>query len=227
MILFAGLGNPGEKYTRYRHNIGFMAVDEIARRHGFSPWREKFHGLISEGRLGGQKVTILKPQTFMNNSGQSVAAAMKFYKIPPGDVVIFHDELDLGHGIVKVKAGGGNAGHNGLRSLDAHVGKDYRRVRLGIGHPGHKDQVTNWVLGNFAKADHMWLDPLLAHIAEGAPQLAAGADSKFIQFLHHGREDNPAPAKKPAAPPPPAETEMPQTGALAAGLKKLFGLKGD
>lgn len=234
MILFAGLGNPGEKYARNRHNIGFMAVDEIARRHGFTPWREKFHGLISDGRLGAEKVLLLKPQTFMNESGQSVAAAAHFYKIPNEDVVVFHDELDLGHGIVKVKSGGGHAGHNGLRSIDAHISRDFRRVRLGIGHPGQKDLVTNWVLGNFARSDHEWLDPLLAHIADGAAELAAGKDSQFIQFLHQaGQSTKPAKAKKAEPPPPelpkgaPQKDEPTKGGALADGLKKLFGFKRD
>ena len=234
MILFAGLGNPGKKYARQRHNIGFMAVDEIAHRHDFPPWREKFHGLISEGRIGTEKVILLKPQTFMNESGNSVGAAAHFYKLAPEDVIVFHDELDLGHGIVKVKTGGGHAGHNGLRSIDAHIGRNFHRVRLGIGHPGQKDRVTNWVLGDFSKIDHEWLEPLLDHIARGADKLTTDEKSQFIQYLHHaGQNISPTKAKKPKSaslPPPPqkpAEVKPDATNALADGLKKLFGFKTD
>jgi aminoacyl-tRNA hydrolase len=153
MKLFVGLGNPGAQYARNRHNIGFMAADAIAARHGFGPWRGKFQGEIAEGRLGTEKVLMLKPGTFMNLSGDSVRAAAQFYKIPPEDIVAFHDELDLAPGRVRVKTGGGHAGHNGLRSIAAHMGPDFVRVRLGIGHPGDKRQVTAYVLGDFAKAD--------------------------------------------------------------------------
>lgn len=178
MKLFAGLGNPGPAYSGHRHNIGFMALDRIAANHGFSPWRSRFQGLVAEGRLGQDKVILLKPQTFMNLSGQAVGAAMRFYKLAPADVVVFHDELDLAAGKIKVKQGGGNAGHNGLRSIDEHIGDDFRRVRIGIGHPGDKTRVTGHVLGDFAKADHDWLDPLLAAIAKSAGFLIE-SDARF------------------------------------------------
>ncbi|RME17075.1 MAG: aminoacyl-tRNA hydrolase, partial [Alphaproteobacteria bacterium] len=169
MKLFVGLGNPGAKYARNRHNIGFMALDRIAEDHGFGPWRAKFQGLVSEGRLGGEKVVLLKPQTYMNLSGQAVGEAMRFFKLAPADVIVFHDELDLAPGKVRLKLGGGHAGHNGLRSIHAHIGEAYGRVRLGIGHPGHKDRVTAWVLADFPKADEVWLDDLLRGVSDGAP----------------------------------------------------------
>ncbi|MER2607201.1 MAG: aminoacyl-tRNA hydrolase, partial [Siculibacillus sp.] len=147
MLLFVGLGNPGAEYARNRHNIGFMAVDALVRRRSFSPWRAKFHGEICEGTIGDEKIVALKPQTYMNDSGRAVVACMSFYKIEPKDVVVFHDELDLPPAKIRVKIGGGHAGHNGLRSIQAHIGPDFRRVRLGIGHPGAKDRVTGWVLG--------------------------------------------------------------------------------
>lgn len=176
MWLFAGLGNPGGEYEGHRHNIGFMAADAIAAAHGFPAWRSKYQAQMAEGTLGGVKVILLKPQTYMNNSGQSVAAAAKFYKIPVARVVVFHDELDLAAGKIKVKQGGGNAGHNGLRSIEGHLGTpDYWRVRLGIGHPGDKDKVHNYVLGDFAKADRRWLEALLAAVAEHAPLLVGDA----------------------------------------------------
>ena len=179
MRLFVGLGNPGQKYAMNRHNIGFMAVERIASDHGFSPWRSKFRGVISEGRLGSERVVLLKPETFMNLSGQSVGEAMRFHKLEPSDVVVFHDELDLAPGKVRVKMGGGHAGHNGLRSLHAHIGDGYGRVRLGIGHPGHKDRVSGYVLSDFAQADRDWLDDLLRGISDGAPSLAAGDSARF------------------------------------------------
>ena len=174
MRLFAGLGNPGAKYAGNRHNIGFMAVDRIAADHGFGPWRRAFHGQVSDGRLGAEKVVLLKPETFMNLSGQSVQAAVAFYKLALNEVVVLHDELDLAPGKLRVKQGGGHAGHNGLRSIHAHLGEAYGRVRLGIGHPGHKDAVAGYVLNDFAKADAVWLDDLLRGISDGAAALAAG-----------------------------------------------------
>ncbi|MEM6306079.1 MAG: aminoacyl-tRNA hydrolase [Pseudomonadota bacterium] len=179
MILIAGLGNPGTKYARNRHNIGFMAVDQIARDHGFAPWRGKHQGSISEGRLGSKKIVLLKPETFMNKSGQSVQAAMRFYKLEPQEVVIIHDEIDLAPGKVKFKRGGGHAGHNGLRSIQNHIGADYARVRLGVGHPGHKDAVPHYVLHDFPKADEAWLDDVLRGVSDGAAHLAAGDAGKF------------------------------------------------
>ena len=183
MRLFAGLGNPGDKYARNRHNIGFMALDRIAADHGFGPWRAKFQGLVAEGRLGQEKVVLLKPQTFMNLSGQSLRAAVDFHKLEPHDVTVFHDELDLAPGKVRLKQGGGHAGHNGLRSIHGHLGEDYARVRLGIGHPGHKDRVAGYVLQDFAKADADWLDDLLRGISDGAPALAAGDGARFLNAV--------------------------------------------
>lgn len=179
MQLFVGLGNPGAKYTRNRHNIGFMALDRIAEDHGFAPWRAKFQGQITEGRLGGAKVMLLKPETFMNRSGQSVGDMMRFYKLEPDAVTVFHDELDLAPGKCRVKLGGGHAGHNGLRSIHGHIGEAYRRVRLGIGHPGRKDLVAAYVLHDFPKADAAWLDPLLWGVSDGAAALADGEAGKF------------------------------------------------
>ncbi|UWQ40899.1 aminoacyl-tRNA hydrolase [Leisingera aquaemixtae] len=183
MKLFVGLGNPGPKYERNRHNIGFMALDRIASDHGFSPWKSKFQALISEGVLGGVKVLLLKPQTFMNLSGQSVGEAMRFYKLTPADVVVLHDELDLAPGKARMKHGGGHAGHNGLRSIHSHIGADYARVRLGIGHPGHKDAVAGYVLRDFPKADEGWLDDLMRGISDGAAELAKGDGGKFMNAV--------------------------------------------
>jgi PTH1 family peptidyl-tRNA hydrolase len=183
MKLFVGLGNPGAKYAGNRHNIGFMAVDRIAADHGFSPWRKAFQGLVSEGRLGTEKVALLKPETFMNLSGQSVQGAVAFWKLPLTDVTVFHDELDLAPGKMRLKQGGGHAGHNGLRSIHGHLGEGYARVRLGIGHPGHKDAVAAYVLHDFAKSDQDWLDDLLRGISEGAPALAMGDGQKFMNAV--------------------------------------------
>ena len=179
MRLFVGLGNPGGKYAENRHNIGFMAVERIADDYGFAPWRSKFQGKVSEGILGHEKVILLKPETFMNLSGQSVGEAMRFYKLTPADVVVFHDELDLAPGKVRVKTGGGHAGHNGLRSIHQHIGADYDRVRMGIGHPGHKDRVAGYVLSDFAKAEQNWLDDVLRGSSDGAAALASGDGGKF------------------------------------------------
>ncbi|MGI3169204.1 aminoacyl-tRNA hydrolase [Pseudooceanicola sp. C21-150M6] len=183
MQLFVGLGNPGGKYAANRHNIGFMAIDRIASDHGFPPFRSKFQGEISEGTLGTEKVLLLKPMTFMNLSGQSVGETMRFYKLTPADVTVFHDELDLAPGKLRVKQGGGHAGHNGLRSMHQHIGPDYARVRLGIGHPGHKDRVPGYVLSDFAKAEEGWLDDLLRGIGDGAPDLAAGDPGRFMNAV--------------------------------------------
>lgn len=179
MQLFVGLGNPGAGYAGHRHNVGFMAVDRIAERAGIGPWRTKFGGALAEGRLGDHKVLLLKPMTFMNRSGQSVGEAARFGKIAPEAVTVFHDELDLAPGRMRVKRGGGHAGHNGLRSLHEHLGAEYRRVRIGIGHPGHKDRVAGYVLHDFAKADAGWLEPLLDALADEAGWLAAGDDAGF------------------------------------------------
>jgi len=240
MLLIAGLGNPGQQYEGHRHNVGFMAADAIFRRHSFAPWSKKFSALVSEGRLGGEKVLLIKPQTFMNLSGQAVGEAMRFYKLSPADLIVLYDELDLAPGKLRVKTGGGSGGHNGIKSLDAHCGPNYRRVRIGIGHPGDKARVHGHVLGDFAKADQTWLDPMLEAIADNIGMLVSGDDSGFMNRVSlatkasapetragSGKE---APAKKkqshirqarssaPAAP-------LPESGPMAAMLKKLFGQK--
>jgi PTH1 family peptidyl-tRNA hydrolase len=179
MKLFVGLGNPGAKYAHNRHNVGYMAVDCIAADHGFGPWRSKFQGVISEGRLGSSKVTLLKPETYMNLSGQSVSEAMRFFKLAPEDIIVFQDEIDLAPGKLRVKSDGGHAGHNGLRSLHQHIGPEYARVRIGVGHPGHKDAVPTYVLKDFSKADQGWLDDILRGISEGAPHLVDGDSGRF------------------------------------------------
>lgn len=183
MKLIVGLGNPGAKYARNRHNIGYMAVERIADDHGFGPWKSKFQGRLSDGRLGGEKVMLLKPETFMNRSGQSVGEAMRFYRLDPDDVIVFHDELDLVPGKCRVKRGGGHAGHNGLRSLHGHMGEGYGRVRLGIGHPGRKELVSGYVLHDFARADDDWLSELLHGISDGAAYLAAGDAGRFMNAV--------------------------------------------
>lgn len=180
MLLLVGLGNPGAEYARNRHNIGFMAVEEIARRHGFSPWKKRFQGQTCEGTVAGDKVLALEPLTYMNLSGQSVGAALQFFKLKPEQVIVFHDELDLPPGRIRVKKGGGHGGHNGLRSMDAHIGKEYWRVRMGIGHPGDKNAVSNYVLHDFAKAEQTWLDPLIDACAANFPLLAQGQAENFM-----------------------------------------------
>lgn len=179
MLLLVGLGNPGNEHKRQRHNVGFMAVDAIAERHNFQPYRKRFHGEIAEGVLDGIKTLILKPLTYMNLSGKSVGEAANFFKIPPQQIVVAHDELDLAAGKIRVKMGGGHAGHNGLRSVDAAIGQNYRRLRIGIGHPG-KERVLGYVLQNFTADEHAWLDPLLDAIAANASYLARGDDPGFM-----------------------------------------------
>lgn len=180
MQIWAGLGNPGASYAMHRHNVGFMVADAIAEVHGFGPWKVRFHGLASEGRIGAAKILLLKPQTFMNESGRAIRACVDFYKLGPEAVTTFYDELDLEPFRVKVKRGGGTAGHNGIRSTASHIGEDFRRVRLGIGHPGHKDKVTPYVLGNYAKAEIDDLADMLGAIAAEAPWLAEGDDVRFM-----------------------------------------------
>jgi len=237
MLLFAGLGNPGAQYQNNRHNVGFMAADAIARRHSFSPWTKKFKGLISEGNIAGEKIILIKPLTFMNLSGQSVGEAMRFYKLAPSDLTVFYDELDLAAGKVRVKIGGGAGGHNGIRSIDQHIAKDYRRVRIGIGHPGVKEMVHGHVLGDFAKSDKEWLEVLLDLMADSAGLLTKGDDNGFMnkvslalqdRLTPTGDDDRP-PAKAPKqqshirqARPQPA-VKLPETGPMAAMLKKLLG----
>lgn len=183
MRLLVGLGNPGAEYARNRHNIGFMAVDEIVRRHNFGPWRSRFQGVVAEGAIDGEKVVALKPATYMNLSGQAASQALRFFKAEIGDMIVFHDDLDVLPGRVKVKKGGGAGGHNGLRSLDQHIGKDYLRVRIGIGHPGDKDMVTNWVLGNFDRQDKDWLEPTIDSIAKHLSLLFLDDSAKFTTEL--------------------------------------------
>ncbi|MGI1663041.1 aminoacyl-tRNA hydrolase [Palleronia sp. KMU-117] len=210
MQLFVGLGNPGAKYARNRHNVGFMAVDRIAGDHGFAPWRAKFQGQATEGTLGGTKVILLKPETFMNLSGQSVGEAMRFYKLSPAEVTVFHDEIDLAPGKLRVKAGGGHAGHNGLRSIHAHVGDAYRRVRIGVGHPGRKEAVPGYVLHDFPKADADWLDDLLRGISDGAAALAAGDAGKFQNAVALRMQPDRAPRDARAAAPGPKSDAGPE-----------------
>ncbi|MCW9045119.1 MAG: aminoacyl-tRNA hydrolase, partial [Alphaproteobacteria bacterium] len=186
MLLLVGLGNPGAGYSENRHNIGFMAADEIVRRHSFVSFRKKFQGEISEGTIDGEKVLILKPQTFMNESGRSVGEVIRFYKIELENVIVLYDELDLPLGKLKVKTGGGAGGHNGIRSIDAHVGKDYRRVRLGIGHPGHKDKVHGHVLSDFAKSERPAVEKLIDEVACQIGHLIKGNDANFMNKVALG-----------------------------------------
>ncbi|WP_445492675.1 aminoacyl-tRNA hydrolase [Rhodopseudomonas sp. RCAM05734] len=184
MRLFVGLGNPGAKYQGNRHNIGFMVVDELARRHGFAPWRRRFQGETSEGTLERERVILLRPLTFMNDSGRAVQEAAAFFKLTPAEIAVFHDDLELPYGKVRVKVGGGIAGHNGLRSISAHVGNEYRRVRLGIGHPGVKELVHNHVLSDFAKSERPALEALIDAVADNAGLLAVDRDSNFQNKVH-------------------------------------------
>ncbi|SEH85038.1 peptidyl-tRNA hydrolase [Paracoccus alkenifer] len=193
-----GLGNPGAKYAGNRHNVGFMAVDRIAADHGFGPWKARFQGLAAEGRLGDRRVVLLKPQGYMNLSGQSVGEAMRYLKLTPAEVVVLHDELDLAPGVCRLKSGGGHAGHNGLRSIHQHIGEGYRRLRIGIGHPGHKDRVTGHVLSDFARAEQPMLDDLLRGISDGAAALAAGDGAAFGMAL--AARMAPPKSSRPAAP---------------------------
>ncbi|MDH6266977.1 PTH1 family peptidyl-tRNA hydrolase [Rhizobium sp. SG_E_25_P2] len=232
MKIFAGLGNPGPKYQGNRHNIGFMAIDAIHRKLPFGPWSKKFKAEIAEGEIDGEKILLMKPQTFMNLSGDSVGEAMRFFKLTPADITVFHDELDLPAAKVRVKTGGGHGGHNGLKSLDAHCGRDYRRVRLGIGHPGDKELVHNHVLGDFAKVDQTWLDPLLDDIALNAGLLLVGDGSQFMNKLARGEPKEPAPKPKPSGQSHirqarPHGQKPPVTGPMADMLKKLLGDKSD
>ncbi len=195
-LLIAGLGNPGSQYAKNRHNAGFIVVDELHAHHKFGPWKAKFDGLLSEGMLGGRKTYLLKPQTFMNLSGDSVGMALRFFKLPPEALVVVHDEIDLAAGKLKVKTGGGDAGQNGLRSITATLGPDYRRVRLGIGHPGEKTKVTGHVLQNFSKDDIGWLKPLVMAMVEAAPLLAKDDDAGFMSKVALLLKPPPKPKKK-------------------------------
>ena len=213
MKLIVGLGNPGADYAQHRHNIGFMALDRIADEHRLPPWRKKFSAFITEGDVGLERVLLLKPQTYMNDSGRAVQEAAHFHRIDLGDIVVLHDELDLAPGKLRLKTGGGNAGHNGLRSITAHLGNEYVRVRLGIGHPGAKELVHNWVLGSFAKADAAWLDDMLGAIARAAPRLADGNFERFQTDVAQAFIPDKTASKRV---PPPAEPK-PQTVRHPAG----------
>jgi peptidyl-tRNA hydrolase, PTH1 family len=184
MQLIVGLGNPGSGYAGNRHNIGFMVVDAIAKRHGLGPWRRRFQGVAAEGPLAGERVLLLLPGTYMNESGRAVAEAANFYKLGLPDIAVVHDEIDLAPGKVRLKTGGGNAGHNGLRSITSHIGNDYRRVRIGVGHPGDKDLVHGYVLNDFAKSERPWVEALCAVIADNAALLAKGEDASFQNKVH-------------------------------------------
>jgi PTH1 family peptidyl-tRNA hydrolase len=239
MKLFVGLGNPGSSYARHRHNVGFMALDRIAERHGLGPWKKRFHAEVCDGPIGGRRVMLLKPQTYMNDSGQSVGEAMRYLKIAEGDLYVFHDEIDLAPSKLKVKRGGGNAGHNGLRSISAHIGNEYARVRIGVGHPGSKDLVSGHVLRDFAKVDQEWLEALLDAMADAAGRLASGDEARFLTDVARklqpargsGKDDEPAQtaarepaatsvASRPVAAHPAGERQGKRGSALAENLKK-------
>ena len=244
MKLFVGLGNPGSEYAGNRHNVGFMAVERIADVHRFGPWKKKFQGYAADGDLAGERVMLLKPDTYMNESGRAVGEAARFLKIAEADIVVFYDEIDLAPGKLKAKTGGGNAGHNGLRSISAHLGNEYQRVRIGVGHPGAKELVARYVLSDFAKAEAAWLDPLLDAIAEAAARLAKDDQARFLTDVAKAigpEEPKPAPKKplpeehlakpeaaKPAARHPAGERANKRQSALAANLQRwMAGRKRD
>lgn len=222
MRLIAGLGNPGSSYSKNRHNVGFMALDRIAEAGRFGGWKKKHQGLATDGLLGGEKVVLLKPGTFMNKSGQAVAEAMRFFKLDPADVIVIHDEIDLAPGKLRVKEGGGHAGHNGLRSIHQHIGPDYVRVRIGVGHPGRKEAVPGYVLHDFAKADSDWLDPILDRIGNAAGYLASGDNNRFLTAVT-ANVSSTKPPTKPATPTAPPK-EAPKSK-LAELLGRLAGSK--
>jgi len=232
MLIIAGLGNPGGKYAANRHNIGFMAANEIVRRHSFGPWKNKFNAEISDGKLDCEKVLVVKPQTYMNESGQAVGEILRFYKEDLSNLIVIYDELDLPPAKLRIKTGGGHGGHNGIKSIDAHCGTEYRRMRLGIGHPGAREKVTGHVLGDFAKADQEWLDKLLGAIAENAALLSDGKDANFMNkvALDIGQNKD-APKKKAKQQSHVRQArqtklkDQPKSGPMADMLKKLFGDK--
>jgi len=233
VLILVGLGNPGAKYASNRHNIGFMAADVIHTRHRFPPWRKNFQAEVSEGVIGGERVLLMKPQTYMNESGRSVGEAVRFLKLAPSDVVVIHDELDLPPGKLRMKVGGGHGGHNGLRSITSQITDGYRRMRLGIGHPGDKALVHAHVLSDFAKSDRDWLVRLLDAIADNAGELVKGADATFANRVHAVTEPKPERKPKPAAttdsgpatPAAAAPAEPPPKNAMAAILKSLLAQK--
>ncbi len=226
MKLFVGLGKPGSSYARHRHNVGFMALDRIAERHGLGPWKKRFHAEVCDGPIGGRRVMLLKPQTYMNDSGQSVGEAMRYLKVAEEDLYVFHDEIDLAPSKLKVKRGGGNAGHNGLRSISAHIGNDYARVRIGVGHPGSKDLVSSYVLHDFARADGEWLEPLLDAMADAAGRLASGDEARFLTDVARklqparGSSKGDAPAGDPDEPASRTTASRPVTVAHPAGERQ-------
>ncbi|WP_027488296.1 aminoacyl-tRNA hydrolase [Allorhizobium undicola] len=237
MLVITGLGNPGAQYAANRHNIGFMAVDAIHDDHGFSPWSKKFKGEVSDGTIAGEKVLLIKPQTYMNLSGEAVGEALRFYKLGPESLIAIYDELDLAPGKARIKTGGGHGGHNGIKSLDAHCGLNYRRLRLGIGHPGDKARVQNHVLGDFSKADKAWLDPMLEALARNADMLVRGEESQLMNKLAlatggKAEEEKPKSAKPQKSHIHQARNsaqprKLPETGPMAEMLKKMFGDKKD
>lgn len=247
MKLLVGLGNPGAKYERNRHNVGFMAVDRIAADHKFGPYRRRFQGQVADGEIAGERVLILKPDTYMNESGRAVGEAARFLKINLEDIVVLYDEIDLAPGKLKVKTGGGNAGHNGLRSISAHLGNDYVRVRIGVGHPGRKDLVAHYVLHDFSSADREWLEPLLDAISNSAGRLASGDHARFLSEVARvtADEDKQKPAKPakadagdtrdapqrgrpaPTSPHPVGERMSKRQGALAENLRKWLKGRGE
>jgi len=221
MKLLVGLGNPGSAHARQRHNVGFMAAEHIAERHDLGPWKKRFAGLSCEGAIAGHRVVLLKPQTYMNDSGRSVGEAKRYLRLAERDVCVMHDELDLAPGRVRAKVGGGNAGHNGLRSVTQHIGNGYARVRIGIGHPGSRHLVHGYVLHDFAKADAIWLEPLLDAIAEAAGRLAAGDEARFLSEVARRLADGQA-AEASARPAPamPGTPPRKSVGALTVSLKR-------
>jgi peptidyl-tRNA hydrolase, PTH1 family len=234
MKLLVGLGNPGDGYRGNRHNIGFMALDAIASAHSLGPWKKKFQGYACDGTIDNERVILLKPETYMNESGRAVGEAARFAKLDEADVIVFHDELDLLPGKIRVKVGGGNAGHNGLRSITAHIGNEYKRVRLGIGHPGSKDAVSPYVLSDFAKSERQWLADLLDAIGRAAPYLIKGDDARFLTDVARWTGDaaaeppeRPEPAKAPVAraPHPSGERSNKRQSALAENLRKFLARK--
>jgi PTH1 family peptidyl-tRNA hydrolase len=233
MQIIAGLGNPGAKYANNRHNVGFMTADAIVRRHSFSPWSKKFQAEIATGEIAGEKVLLIKPQTFMNLSGQAVGEAMRFYKLTPADVTVLYDEIDLAPGKLRIKIGGGAGGHNGIRSTDQHIGQSYRRVRIGVGHPGVKELVHGHVLGDFSKADAEWLDPLINAIADNADLLVKRDDAGLMNKIALAVSAKPAAAEAKSAPkgqshirqarPKQPDIKIPESGPMAAMLKRILG----
>ena len=238
MKLIVGLGNPGEKYARNRHNVGFMAVQTIAKEHGFPAFKQRFQGVASDGEIAGEKCLLLMPTTYMNDSGRSVGESARFLKLSTGDIIVIHDEIDLAPAKLKVKTGGGVAGHNGLRSITQHLDNDYVRVRIGVGHPGSKDAVHHYVLGDFHKSEYLWLDPMLAAMAKAAPQLVQGHGDKFMsevalltqpegdRKVKRAAAEPGAPKQDPVKSHPAGEGQAKRAGAMAENLRKWLAGRG-